>query len=67
MTQPERRLLGGELQVINIGLQLFADTLERYHVPVVHLEWQPPAGGDARLIDLLRQLGVGQHRPPEKE
>ncbi len=49
-------LLGRELKVINIGLELFAATLERYDVPVVHLDWQPPAGGDPHLVDLLRRL-----------
>ena len=67
MRQTENPLFGNELQVINIGLEMFADTIESYNVPVVGLQWRPPAGGDAHLIDLLRQLGAGQHRPPEKE
>ena len=58
---PKRRLLGEELRVINIGLELFAATIESYDVPVVHLDWQPPAGGDAYLVELLRRLrGGGQ-------
>jgi hypothetical protein len=48
--------LGGELRVINLGLESFAETLEGLGVPVLHVQWTPPAGGDperARLLSLL--------------
>ena len=48
--------LGGELRVINLGLESFAETLEGLGVPVLHVQWTPPAGGDperARLLALL--------------
>ncbi len=51
-----KELLGRQLQVVNIGLELFAETLRRHHVPLVHLDWRPPAQGDAHLLDLLRRL-----------
>ena len=63
----EKQLLGRELRVINIGLELFAATLERYDVPVVHLDWQPPAGGDPRLAELLRRLEASKAQGPRKE
>ncbi|HEU5192530.1 MAG TPA: hypothetical protein VFX14_22850 [Methylomirabilota bacterium] len=50
------RHLGGELRVINLGLESFAETLEGLGVPVLHVQWTPPAGGDperARLLSLL--------------
>ncbi len=56
----EKEFLGCELKVINIGLELFAATLERHGVPVVHLDWKPPAGGDPRLVQLLRRLNAGR-------
>lgn len=51
-------LLGTPPRVINIGLKGFADDLRENGVPVVHVEWSPPAGGDERLAALLERLGV---------
>ena len=51
-------LLGSRIQVVNIGLERFADALRAVGAPVVHVEWSPPAGGDARLIALLDKLGA---------
>jgi hypothetical protein len=51
-----RDRLGGEIRVINLGLESFAATLEGMGVPVLHVLWTPPAGGDlerARLLSLL--------------
>ncbi len=52
----EKELLGRQLQVVNIGLEVFAETLRRHGVPLVHLDWRPPAQGDAHLLDLLQRL-----------
>ena len=49
-------LLGRPLCVINLGLGVFALTLAEAGVPVVHVDWRPPAGGDPRLAALLAQL-----------
>jgi len=49
-------LLGGPPRVVSLGLDLFARTLESLDVPVVHLAWAPPAGGDPRLAALLERL-----------
>jgi FdrA protein len=49
-------LLGRPLAVINIGLELFAVELHAAGVPVVHVDWRPPAGGDPRLLSLLARL-----------
>jgi FdrA protein len=43
-------------RVINLGLELFATQLAAHGVPVVHVDWRPPAGGDARLASLLERL-----------
>ncbi len=43
-------------QVINIGLESFADDLRAQGVTVVHLDWRPPAGGNARMAALLADL-----------
>jgi len=42
-------LLAAPPRVVNVGLELFADTLAALRVPVVHVAWRPPAaGGPAR-------------------
>lgn len=45
-----------DTRVVNLGLELFAAELARLGVPVVHVDWRPPAGGDARLAALLARL-----------
>lgn len=45
-----------EIRVVNVGLETFARDLAGRGVPVVHVAWSPPAGGDPRLADLLAQL-----------
>ncbi len=52
------KLLRAPLKVINVGLDGFAEELERQGVAVVRLDWQPPAGGDPKLADLLSKLGA---------
>jgi hypothetical protein len=51
-----RDLFGREIRVVNVGLESFAGVLESLGVPVLHVQWVPPAGGDparARLLALL--------------
>ena len=43
-------------RVVNIGLGSFAADLRRNGVPVVDLDWRPPAGGDEGLRRLLALL-----------
>lgn len=50
-------LLDGPPRVINVGLERFADDLAAHGTAVQHVRWVPPAGGDARLADLLSKLG----------
>ena len=49
-------LLRRPLSVINLGLDVFALDLQAAGVPVVHVDWRPPAGGDPRLLALLALL-----------
>jgi hypothetical protein len=55
---PPRPLLTQAPCVINIGLPAFADDLARNGARVVHVDWSPPAGGDAELAALLAKLGA---------
>ena len=59
MTDRYKGLLGAELRVVNIGLDLFATALEEQSVTVIHMDWRPSAGGDARLGELLERLKGG--------
>ncbi len=51
------RLLSGSLRVVNVGLSVFEESLKAQGVPVVSVDWRPPAGGDAEMLDLLARLG----------
>ena len=50
-------LFGKELQVINMGLDSFAEALRKEEVQVLQMDWKPPAGGNRHLISLLEKLG----------
>ena len=45
-----------EVKVINMGIERFAEDLQAENVPVIQMDWRPPAGGDRRLIALLDRL-----------
>lgn len=51
------KLLQAEIRVINIGLREFANDLRSCKVPVVHVDWSPPAVIDPRIANLLAKLG----------
>ena len=49
-------LLAAPPHVVNVGLSLFADSLRGQEVPVIDVDWQPPASGDPELLALLERL-----------
>ncbi|MGQ0794504.1 MAG: hypothetical protein ACT4NX_10555 [Deltaproteobacteria bacterium] len=49
-------ILNQEIQAVNIGLQTFADALVAQGAAAVHLDWQIPAGGDEKLIRILKAV-----------
>lgn len=53
---PPPSLLAKPVQVINVGLERFAQELAGQNVPVAQVAWVPPAGGDAKLAALLSKL-----------
>jgi FdrA protein len=53
---PITRLLRSRPAVVNVGLELFAESLQAQGVPVVSVDWRPPAGGKQHLLDLLDKL-----------
>ncbi|MFT8895767.1 MAG: hypothetical protein ABF968_02270 [Acetobacter sp.] len=57
MTDSGNPLLAGEpLCVVNIGIDLFADTLRQQSVPVLQVQWKPPPPQDEDLLNLLDSL-----------
>ncbi len=54
---PIKTLLDQKPHVVNLGLESFAQDLSAQGVEVIQVDWAPPAGGDARLADLLSKLG----------
>jgi len=54
--QQKAELLQHEVKVINIGLELFAQSLRQQEVEVVHVAWKPPAEGDPELVKILEKL-----------
>ncbi len=49
-------LLKSTPAVINLGLRGFADDLQKNGVRVVHLQWEPVAGGNERMQSLISSL-----------
>jgi len=55
--EADNTLFEQKLEVLNIGLEGFAEELAHQGVAVTQLNWRPPAGGDAELADILSKLG----------
>jgi hypothetical protein len=49
-------LLPNKISVVNVGLPMFADALRAQGVPVQHVGWQIPAGGDLDAVAALSRL-----------
>jgi len=52
----DQSLLQQPIRVINIGLESFSEDLRKAEIPVIQMDWRPPAGGDLRLVALLDSL-----------
>ncbi len=42
--------------IVNVGLELFYDSLTAQGAPAIQVEWRPPAGGDERLAAILARM-----------
>ena len=49
-------LFGQDLRVINLGLKSFADDLKSQSIQVIHVDWRPTAGGNAKMMAILNKL-----------
>lgn len=50
------RLFASQLWVANIGVDVFYHAVLDQHVPAIQVDWRPPAGGDARMAEILAKL-----------
>lgn len=51
------------LAAINVGVETFYFGLVEQEAAAVHLDWRPPAGGDEKLMALLRKMRGQPQRP----
>lgn len=49
-------LFGAELKVLNVGTEVFKESLAAQGATVLHLDWRPPAGGNPELAQVLEKL-----------
>ena len=49
-------LFKSELQVINIGLESFKESLKSEGVKVIQVDWRPPAVTDSKTLNALNKL-----------
>ncbi len=56
MKNVDLAVLHQPLAAINAGLESFAESLTVQGVPVVQVDWRPPAGGNERLMGILERM-----------
>ena len=49
-----------DVRVVNVGLELLADSIRQQGHDVVNIDWRIPAAGDAEVIGALKRL-MGRH------
>ncbi|HOO78112.1 MAG TPA: fdrA domain protein [bacterium] len=49
-------LFSQELKSINIGLVSFKEALDDAEFAAIQVEWRPPAGGDAKVLEALKRI-----------
>lgn len=61
MSSPTRTL-PDTIEVVNVGLPMFADAVRAQGGTVTHVDWRPPAGGDPAAVRALTRL-YGERGP----
>ena len=56
LSSKRKSFFGEGLVVVNIGIKPFYEDLKKQNVKVVHVDWEPPAGGDEEVISLLDKI-----------
>jgi FdrA protein len=48
--------ISSTVAAINVGIESFNESLQAQHVPVIQVDWKPPAGGNERMMAILEKL-----------
>lgn len=51
-----QQLFSERLNIINVGLERFSNSVKEQEVPAIQVDWRPPAGGNRRLMEILEKL-----------
>ena len=54
--EPARNLLDSELNVINVGLEIFYSALKLQNIKTIDVKWNPPPELDSETKDLLDKI-----------
>ena len=49
-------ILGQEMRVINIGLDIFKEALDAQGVQTIQVDWEVPAKGDEKVLKILKKM-----------
>ena len=49
-------ILGREMRVINIGLDIFKEALDAQGVKTIQVDWEVPAKGDEKVLEILKKM-----------
>ena len=49
-------ILGQEMRVINIGLDIFKEALAAQGVKTIQVDWEVPAKGDEKVLEILKKM-----------
>ena len=49
-------ILSQQIKVVNVGLDIFKDALEAQNVEVVQVDWEVPANGDEKVLNILKKM-----------
>ena len=49
-------LFQSDLEVLNVGLELFTISFDETETPYAQVDWKPAAGGNQKLLDALSFL-----------
>ena len=49
-------ILGQEMRVINIGLDIFKEALDAQGVQTIQVDWEVPAKGDEKVLEILKKM-----------
>ncbi|MCL4245238.1 MAG: hypothetical protein KJ002_08935 [Candidatus Dadabacteria bacterium] len=51
-----RDILGQEMRVINIGLDIFKEALDAQGMKTIQVDWEVPAKGDEKVLEILKKM-----------